>query len=1198
MKKLLLLFYMLTGFLFVMAQDYTPSFTGTRTSTNRAITAISLASPSYPNHSANTLSLTSTEKTQCWVDKSSDIVMKVGAGETVGLTISYDGDWMNTYAYVDTDNNGFTASIVDGSNYLPAGDLVAYSFYNNNATSDANGWNSDGSAISGNNRSKPAMPSFIAPETQGTYRMRIKLDWCNIDPAGDQDGKYGDFMANGGHIVDVTLEVAEKQVSRIFRTTTIENNEFADNTTWYTLQIGATGLVIDNNGNADHIALDDYISEPSNEAQLWAFTGDNTNGYRIYNKEAGTSKVLAAPTTMNGKTGNASHPILVDADNIPSGYIDMWLFTSSLDITGEGNYYYMAEKGYPANKVNNRDGKLAFWNEGADAGSTLNVRVASAEYRININDGEWSKANAEKSWASEWKSINTPYITLSVATNNMTSYNDNGDIQLFTCLDDAATNGVNSSVYTITAAKDYSIIAYSFDFVSSGTDDITITPIGGEPVSANATTAQSINFVAEEETNAVQFTVSASSAIFANTSNFYVQIIRNTPVVEPSADIFITNSGAIPYRIPAIATAYNGDLIAVADYRHSGADIGMVNNGRIDLHARISNDNGSTWNEKFSVVDGQGGNSPDFMHVGFGDPCIVADRESSRVLILSCAGNVSFPSGTRNNHQNIARFYSENNGKTWSEPVDIADPIYAMFDNSTNHGSAKAMFIGSGKIHQSRYVKVDEYYRLYCAVLMRNASETYVNFVLYSDNFGDTWDVLGGVETSPIPNDANEPKVEELPNGNIVISSRCNGGRHFNIFTFTDAEKAEGSWGVRATSNSSVNGTVAVNNSCNGEIMILPVIRKEDNKEMWIALQSLPFGSGRTNVGIYYKELASESDYDTPANFAKDWDGRYQSSIIGSAYSTMCLQKDNTIAFLYEESTYGADYTIKYKNYTVEQITNDTYSLDWNRLVVSQNSLVPMNVTPDKDSEVETLDVISLTFAKEFTIDETKSITLTGGDDSNIEIKVSINTENNKVLDITVKEGLEIGDYVLNIEEGALNAIDNTFNPVLNYRYNVNYSIDTFVPTSILPANKNTVESLKSIVLDFSPEVPGRIIDTSVINVTDANGKIVTTGSLSWGTSFNAVNIELADEITENGEYTITIPYGSIWNNKWSGGPANGGRCIPETTLIYTVDNATGINNVDAEEKETVMYDLTGRRVYTVTAPGIYIVNGKKIILK
>jgi hypothetical protein len=113
--------------------------------------------------------------------------------------------------------------------------------------------------------------------------------------------------------------------------------------------------------------------------------------------------------------------------------------------------------------------------------------------------------------------------------------------------------------------------------------------------------------------------------------------------------------------------------------------------------------------------------------------------------------------------------------------------------------------------------------------------------------------------------------------------------------------------------------------------MMVPVVRTEDNKEMWLALQSLPFGNGRANVGIYYKELASGADYNTPANFAKNWDGRHQASFMASAYSTMCFQKDSTIAFLYEEDTYGINayggYNIMYKNYSIEQITNGKYTV-------------------------------------------------------------------------------------------------------------------------------------------------------------------------------------------------------------------------------------------------------------------------------
>ena len=45
-------------------------------------------------------------------------------------------------------------------------------------------------------------------------------------------------------------------------------------------------------------------------------------------------------------------------------------------------------------------------------------------------------------------------------------------------------------------------------------------------------------------------------------------------------------------------------------------------------------------------------------------------------------------------------------------------------------------------------------------------------------------------------------------------------------------------------------------------------------------------------------------------------------------------------------------------------------------------------------------------------------------------------------------------------------------------------------------------------------------------------------------------------------------------------------------------EGTTGIENVDAENSVKAIYDLTGRRVETITAPGVYIVNGKKVLVK
>ena len=404
---------------------------------------------------------------------------------------------------------------------------------------------------------------------------------------------------------------------------------------------------------------------------------------------------------------------------------------------------------------------------------------------------------------------------------------------------------------------------------------------------------------------------------------------------KPAAERFevfpLLNPTDIPYRIPALAAANDGTLIAIADYRHSGTDIGVTNYGRIDLHYRLSTDNGNTWSEIMPLIEGKGAESPDFMNVGYGDPCIVADRESSRVLVMSCAGNVSFHNGTRLNHQNIARFYSEDCGKTWSDPEDIAESIYSQFDNST-YGPVRSMFVASGRIMQSRITKVGDYYRLYCAVLVKDRSQKHMNYVLFSDDFGGSWKVLGNINEPAVYNTADEPKVEELPDGTLLISSRYNGGRYYNLFSYTDVNSGAGVWDNAAFSGASNNGVESKDNSTNGEVMLIPVTRVADNKAMHVLLQSVPLGPERKNVGIYYKEIASFEDYVSPMEVAQNWDGVTQITTLNSAYSTMAWQRDNRLGFLYEEETHGSSnlayggYTIVYECFDIESLTEGKYT--------------------------------------------------------------------------------------------------------------------------------------------------------------------------------------------------------------------------------------------------------------------------------
>ena len=55
---------------------------------------------------------------------------------------------------------------------------------------------------------------------------------------------------------------------------------------------------------------------------------------------------------------------------------------------------------------------------------------------------------------------------------------------------------------------------------------------------------------------------------------------------------------------------------------------------------------------------------------------------------------------------------------------------------------------------------------------------------------------------------------------------------------------------------------------------------------------------------------------------------------------------------------------------------------------------------------------------------------------------------------------------------------------------------------------------------------------------------------------------------------------------------------VNAASYSFRFPGTTAIENVEVENEVKAIYDLTGRRVENVTAPGIYIVNGKKVLVK
>ncbi len=148
--------------------------------------------------------------------------------------------------------------------------------------------------------------------------------------------------------------------------------DYASIENWYYLNIHSNGYYLGYEANQEYISLD-KTSVPTNNvaAYAWAFIGNPFDGYyQIVNYAAGEGYILSSSTnTADGNTGANTFPIMTKTP-VPEGNNTYWVPSTS---TNRQNGFYLAQKDHANNKMNNRGSKLAYWNGGADAGSTFNA---------------------------------------------------------------------------------------------------------------------------------------------------------------------------------------------------------------------------------------------------------------------------------------------------------------------------------------------------------------------------------------------------------------------------------------------------------------------------------------------------------------------------------------------------------------------------------------------------------------------------------------------------------------------------------------------------------------------------------------------------------------------------------------------------------------------------------------------------------
>ena len=220
--------------------------------------------------------------------------------------------------------------------------------------------------------------------------------------------------------------------------------------------------------------------------------------------------------------------------------------------------------------------------------------------------------------------------------------------------------------------------------------------------------------------------------------------------------------GVANFRIPALAVAPNGDLLAAFDKRPVHGDSPAPNS----IWQRRSRDGGKTWEEPTVVRAGLESDVPG-EKLGYSDPSYVVDVETGTIFLFCVfSKDVGVWDSEYGDDDEDRRIMSANlsvshdSGETWEHRslTEVVKPA-----------DCRAMFASSGAGIQLRHGTHKGRLIQQYAGWSRGESggEDVSAYSVYSDDHGETW-TMG----TPVGTEMDENKVAELSDGTVMLNSR------------------------------------------------------------------------------------------------------------------------------------------------------------------------------------------------------------------------------------------------------------------------------------------------------------------------------------------------------------------------------------------------------------------------------------------